>query len=594
MTFLSCLKRGFFFSLLLFLLSTTLFSQISQSFEHHRVSIQFNPTSISKETTQIFCLIKMNLDSGWHTYAKNPGSAGYPIRLNWTLPEGVTAGEIQFLPPISFKSGEMSSFGYEHFALFGVPLFISNAFSSGNQNFFQAEVHASWLICKETLCLPQEASFQFKIPIRPQAVLNSNPDFLKFPSSTTQKNTPMPYRILIGFWAMAFLGGLILNVMPCVLPILSLKAMQLVSSTQKKPFLYYLMGVLLSFLILFLMMTLVKKTGQELGWGFQLQSPFVVLSLVYTMVVVGLSLSGLFVVPNWLYAIPFKLGSLQKNGSHFLSGCLAVILATPCTAPFMAPAIGFAFLQSPFIGFTVIMSMALGFLFPFLLLLVYPKSHLLIPKPGPWMTTLKEALAFPLYLSSVWLIWVLAQQIGAISVVSCGIGICMLLAYCWTYPKLSQPLFKAFLVFITGLVFVFSFYLIQPSSNPVLKNRVTDIQSLLDLKKAVFVNVTAAWCLTCQVNDLNVLRNDTVVDFFKKNNIEVITLDWTNNDPEITHFLSSFNRKGVPLYLYYPPGKSKPIILPQLLTIRTILSLALSDGLNLECKPKLALKYKEC
>lgn len=580
MTFLSCLKRGFFLTLLLFLLSTTVFAEVTRSFDHHNVSIQFNPSCISKETTKIVCLIKMNLDPGWHTYAKNPGAAGYPIRLKWTLPEGVTAGEVQFLPPISFNSGKTVSFGYEKLALFEVILFVSKAFFSENQNSFQGEVNASWLICKETLCLPQEASFHFKIPISHQEVFNSNPDFLKFSSSTTSQNTSMPYRILIGFWALAFLGGLILNVMPCVLPILSLKAMQLISSTQKKPFFYYLIGVFLSFLILFLIMILLKKTGQELGWGFQLQSPGVVLSLVYIMVMVGLSLSGLFVVPNWLYSLPFKLGSFQKNGSHFLSGCLAVILATPCTAPFMAPAISFAFLQSPFIGFTVIMSMALGFLFPFLLLLIYPKSHLLIPKPGPWMTILKEGLAFPLYLSSVWLIWVLNQQIGAISVVSCGIGICMLLAYCWAYPKLSKSFFKAFLIFITGVVFVFSFYLIQPSSNPVIKNRISDIQSLLALKKPVFVNVTASWCLTCQVNDLNVLKNDAIVSFFKKNNIEVITLDWTKNDPEITHFLSSFNRKGVPLYLYYPPGKTQPIILPQLLTIRTILSLALSDGVH--------------
>lgn len=580
MRLLSWLKRGFFFSFLLFLISIPLCPQTSQSFDHNRLHIEFNPTFISKETKQLFCLIKMNLDPGWHTYAKNPGSVGYPIRLKWTLPEGVTAGEIQFLPPIAFKSGHITSFGYKDLVLFGVPLFISNAFSFKNLDSFQVEVHASWLICKETICLPQETSFQFKIPIGPQEVFHSDPDFLKFSSPATPNNLPVSYHVLIVSWALAFLGGLILNVMPCVLPILSLKAIQLVSSTQKKPFLYYLTGVLFSFFILFLIMTLLKKTGQELGWGFQLQSPFMVLSLVYTMVIVGLSLSGLFVVPNWLYALPFKFSSLQKNGSHFLSGCLAVILATPCTAPFMAPAIGFAFLQSPFIGFTVIMSMALGFLFPFLLLLIYPKSHRLIPKPGPWMTTLKEGLAFPLYLSSIWLIWVLTQQVGEISVISCGIGICMLLLYCWTYPKLSQSLLKILLILITGIVFIFSFYLITPSDNPVSKNRVSDIQSLLILKKPVFVNVTASWCLTCQVNDLNVLKNDAVVSFFKENKIEVITLDWTKNDAEITNFLSSFDRKGVPLYLYYPAGETKPIILPQLLTIRTILSLALSDAVN--------------
>jgi len=581
----SWLKRGFFWGALwgwiFFLFSLPLQAQVSQSFDYHRVSIHFNLSALSKETTQVFCLIKMNLDPGWHTYAKNPGQGGYPIRLKWTLPEGVTAGDIQFLPPISFKSGEMTSFGYENFALFGIPLFISNSFSSQNPNAFEGQVQASWLLCKETLCLPQETSFHFKIPVEHKEVLKSDPDFSKFSFSSPQKNLPKTvYSVLMGSWLLAFLGGLILNVMPCVLPILSLKAIHLVSSNEKKSFLYYITGVLFSFLILFMMITVLKKTGQELGWGFQLQSPFVVLTLVYTMMMVGLSLSGLFVVPNWLYALPFKFGSLQKGGSHFLSGCLAVILATPCTAPFMAPAIGFAFLQSPLIGFSVIMSMALGFLFPFLLLLVYPKSHLLIPKPGPWMTTLKEFLAFPLYLSSIWLIWVLANQVGTVSIISCGIGICMLLAYCWAYPKLSHSFFKALLIFMTVLVFIFSFHLIKPSSDPVIKNRVSDIQSLLALKKPVFVNVTASWCLTCQVNDLNVLKNDAVVSFFKKNHIDVVTLDWTKNDPDITAFLSTFNRKGVPLYLYYPPGKSKPIILPQLLTIRTILSLALSDGVN--------------
>jgi len=389
------------------------------------------------------------------------------------------------------------------------------------------------------------------------------------------------------FMAFAFLGGLILNIMPCVFPVLSLKVLAMVQKAKQEPLkikqesLAYTFGVLISFYLLVSILVLLKALGQQIGWGFQLQSPIFIYFMMALMMLVGLNLNGFFELPNWLISVPGKLSSVHtktttqnNNWGSFFTGVLAVIIATPCTAPFMAPAIGFAFTQPLLINLLIFTALGIGFSSPYVLVSFFPDLISFIPKPGKWMIRAKHILAIPMYLTVLWLISVFYFQLNIIGLV---IALCLVLAlviYCLTgvfESKTIQTLYKILtILLIMGLSFLV--YNLELKSKPLSTEATFEkLDTILANNQSAFVDVTAAWCLSCKVNEELVLNTNEIQTFFSKNKIEYIVLDWTNEDPLISNYLSSFKREGVPLYVYYNNGKKK--ILPQVLTKKMIKNL---------------------
>jgi DsbC/DsbD-like thiol-disulfide interchange protein/cytochrome c biogenesis protein CcdA len=386
----------------------------------------------------------------------------------------------------------------------------------------------------------------------------------------------------LGLWAallFAFLGGLILNVMPCVLPILAMKALSVASHGGKgraESFAYAL-GAVLSFAVLGLAIQLLRSGGSAVGWGFQLQSPVAVAAFALLVFAVALNLSGLFEVGS----VTFGESLTQKSGlpGAFFTGVLAVAVAAPCTAPFMAAALGFALSQSAALALSVFISLGLGFALPFLLLGIWPRALAFLPKPGAWMLTLKQFLAFPMYGAAAWLVWVLAQEAGpnGVAIVLAAFVSLALAAWLWAITRHLSPrgrglgALSALLVLMAGLYGV-SFLREAVAAGPTQSAKVGEpytAAKLIGLRAAnrpVFVDATAAWCITCLVNEDAVLSRPSVKRAFAAKNVTYLVADWTNQNPEITDLLKSNGRSGVPLYLYYAPGARDPVILPQILT----------------------------
>jgi thiol:disulfide interchange protein DsbD len=385
----------------------------------------------------------------------------------------------------------------------------------------------------------------------------------------------------LGLWLallFAFIGGLILNVMPCVLPILAMKALSIARHGEKgrgESF-AYAMGALVSFSMLGLAIVLLRQGGASVGWGFQLQSPLAVAGFALLVFAVALNLSGLFEVGS--ITVGDKL--TQKGGytGAFFTGVLAVTVAAPCTAPFMAGALGFALTREPIIALTVFVSLGLGFASPFLLLGVWPKALAFIPRPGPWMLSFKQFLAFPMYGAAAWLVWVLAQEAGpnGVAIILAAFVALALATWLWGKTRIlsdrSQKIgaVAALLVLLSGL---YGVTLLREASEPIASPAKVGeayseakLASLRASGRPVFVDATAAWCITCLVNEDAVLSQSSVKSAFTAKNVAYLVADWTNQNPEITRLLKDNGRSGVPLYLYYPPHASTPVILPQILT----------------------------
>lgn len=370
----------------------------------------------------------------------------------------------------------------------------------------------------------------------------------------------------------ALLGGIILNAMPCVFPILSLKALSIVkqkdSSYIRREGFAYTGGVVVSFLLLAGLLIMIQQAGHAIGWGFQMQSPLFVGAMIYLMFVMGLSLSGYFYVPF--------IGTISSSDPHqkslinsFWVGVLAVLVATPCTAPFMGVALGYALSQPMEIVLLVFLALALGFALPYLFLSLFPILFRLLPKPGAWMETLKEFLAFPMYATVVWLLWVLIQQSGSRGFILVGGGLVLTSFSLWLYKHLQERLRPIKYLLGTFLIFLSLSPLLYlhegPAQDfPVMPFSKSTLDELRGQGKPVFVNATAAWCITCKFNEL-VLKSETITKIMKQKGIVFLEADWTNQDASISNYLKTFGRNGVPLYIFYP-SKGEPVILPQLLT----------------------------
>ena len=394
--------------------------------------------------------------------------------------------------------------------------------------------------------------------------------------------------------AFAFLGGLILNLMPCVLPVLSMKALALAKKASapqdaKVSALAYGAGALASFLALAGILIALRSAGQSVGWGFQLQQPVFVAAMALLVFAVGLNLSGLFEIGAGAAGVGQSLASKSGGVGSFFTGVLAVVVATPCTAPFMGAAMGYALAQPAWTVIAVFSALAIGFAFPFVLLGLSPRALTLLPRPGAWMTTLRQALAFPMYGAAIWLVWVLAQQEGPNGAAIALMAALALALALWAYGRSQTSSGRARLAervvaAIALLLAAIAVPNVGIAGAPVMASAAAtgalgyepySAQKLASLRsegRPVFVNATAAWCITCLVNEKVALSSASVEQAFADRKVAALKADWTNGNPEITALLAANRRDGVPLYLYYAPGASTPKVLPQILTEATVMA----------------------
>lgn len=394
----------------------------------------------------------------------------------------------------------------------------------------------------------------------------------------------------------AVLGGLILNLMPCVFPILSMKALSLVNSSHaERPWvdgLVYLAGVMLTFAALAGALLWLRALGEDVGWGFQLQSPLSVAVLAYILAGVGFSLSGLFILGTSLQGAGQGLASHSGLVGTFFTGVLAVVVAAPCTAPFMGAAMSFAFTQSASVTISVFLALGFGLALPWVLFSMSPALVRLLPRPGAWMESFKQFLAFPMYAAAAWLVWVLSQQTSPEGLGRVLFGLVLLGLGFWALGRLQQK--KSILSFLiavsslAGSLGVLSYFLAPQPVQQSLEQEVPShafsepysaarLAALRAEGKPVFVNLTAAWCVSCLYNERVALSTESVRNAFRDTGTVYLVGDWTNRNAEISALLKQHGRDGVPLYLHFPAGSGDPNILPQLLTESIVIN-ALRSG----------------
>ncbi len=626
------------------------------------------------------------LDPGWHVYWQNAGDSGEPPHIQWTLPDGITAGPLQFPAPQRLPLGPLMDFGYENEVLFPFNLDVASSAKPG-----PVALHAkvAWLVCRE-VCIPGKAELEvdrvipgasapvavvspdkeiydrlvgqlpqtlpaadraifqptatgFRLAVStgqresqvvffpedqnivdnpaPQAATPTKTGFvldLKKDSSLTANPTQlkgvielsggrnyeiaaMPgtvavapafsFAALARIVGLAFLGGLILNLMPCVFPVLFLKGLALVNSGNEEKHklrahgFVYTAGILVSFWALVALLLGLRAAGGTLGWGFQFQSPVFLSLMASLLFFLGLSLAGQFEIGLTLTSAGGSLAAKQGYAGSFFTGVLAVVVATPCTAPFMGAAIGYALAQPAAVTFAVFTALALGLAAPYVALTLQPAWTRLLPKPGAWMDILKQAISVPIFGTVIWLAWVVAQAYGA-NLLLALLSVFLLLAIAgwflgrWPAKRGATAVAAVILLVVVAACIVApKKFGAAPSSAPAATSSggaaaanawqpwsADAVQHALAAGQPVFVDFTASWCLSCQVNERVALDRPEVMQAFAAANVVLLRADWTREDPAITQALTDLGRSGVPVYALYMPGQSTPQLLPQVLT----------------------------
>ena len=393
----------------------------------------------------------------------------------------------------------------------------------------------------------------------------------------------------------AFLGGLILNAMPCVLPILSLKALSVVelsnssASSARVSGLVYTLGVLFCFCVLAIVMFALRGAGEAVGWAFHLQSPTILVLLTLLMVAVGLNFSGVYELRGSFANIGGILDKVSRGkGEEFFTGVLAVIVASPCTVPFMGAALGYALVQPVVAALGIFLGLALGFALPYLAISFVPAAKKIMPRPGAWMETMRRVMAFPMYATAIWLMWILGGQLGTDALAMLLVAAITLGFVLWTFTRARETnLWRWRVSSIVGLFALLAAANVARDDGSVASPQtastayaqeaewsVDAVETLLAENKPVFAYFTADWCITCKYNERVALRSKRVLDFFEREGIRVLVADWTSEDPAITAELERHGRAGVPLYLFYGVGGSMdtPTILPEILTPDLVIS----------------------
>jgi thiol:disulfide interchange protein DsbD len=635
--------------------------------------------------------VVLDLQPGWHTYWQYPGDSGLQPKVTWQLPEGWTAGPLEFSVPHQFSEpGDMIVYGYEKQQLLRAT--ITPPKDLPQDKVYDLKASLTWLACKE-LCVPGSAEVETKVlgptlhPISwtSAAVPNGNwPLFSNppFPVTQSHKGTnvivsftgnaganyqfypdpaegstaghvteitsqgakgpavvfsvpwigPAPFKGLlveqigevrkawwisknttqvadgnyssISFYVLlaalfsGFLGGLILNLMPCVLPVISLKIFSFIAQGGESPKrifrhgMAFAAGIFSWFLALGVFVIILKSGGSQVTWGaFQFQNPFFVVGLSVLVFLFALNLFGVFEItlPGTATTSLDQTASRGGYSGSFFQGLFATLLATPCTAPFLGSALGFAFGQSPAVILGMFVAVASGMSLPYILLSARPGWRKWIPKPGLWMERLKQFMGFPLLATNLWLLWVIQNQRGEMAALLL-LALFLVLGFCaWIYGSLANGSvrFRWLLLIVIALVSLASLTAVMNRINqvaPVAPGEASSggiswvpyapssLDTLRSEGKPVLLDFTASWCLTCQFNERTAINVPAVRQLIKERGITAIKGDWTNSDPAITTALKSFGRVGVPLVVFYPAGKgSQPIVLPELLTEKMVL-----------------------
>lgn len=638
------------------------------------------------------------LEDGWHVYWQNAGDAGEPPHVRWTLPNGVTAGALQFPAPQRLPLGPLMDFGYENEVLFPFPIDVTKTAKYGVA-VLQAKV--DWLVCRAT-CIPGKAELELKRNITTQAPTDSGPDAALYARFAARLPQPLPLSdraifapVSQGFalqvasgrremeaaffpleqgvldnpapqtvtptadgallllkkdaglsinptslngvlelsggrsyvvdakpgmidatllhtalaaagasplgtssggaqvagksmWRislLAFLGGILLNLMPCVFPVLFLKGLALIRSgneergTIRRHGLVYTAGIVLSFWALVGVLLSLRSAGGVLGWGFQFQSPVFLGLMAALLFFLGLSLAGQFELGLSLTSAGGSLAAKQGYAGSFFTGVLAVIVATPCTGPFMAAAIGYALAQPAVVTFAIFTALALGLAAPYVALTMQPAWTRWLPRPGAWMDILKQATSVPIFCFVIWLAWVLAQAYGAAMLAELLASFLLLAIAGWFLGRWQGMRWAGVVAGLLVLTVILgALYAPQKlTSEPSAATQATTsdgwqqwsavaVSQYQAQGRPVFVDFTAGWCLSCQVNERIALDQPEVKQAFAQANVALLRADWTRHDEAITEALAALGRDGVPAYVLYLPGQSRPIILPQVLT----------------------------
>jgi thiol:disulfide interchange protein len=628
----------------------------------------------------------LTIEEHWHVYWINAGDSGEPPSVKWTLPEGITAGPLQFPPPQRLPLGPLMDFGYEDQVAFPILLTSSPSLKPGKVHL---DAKVTWLVCS-SVCLPGKAHLGIDIdavpgplaappllgalgagvktlprplpadmsvtaiadakqilvtfktggpeedaelyPFDSDAIQNAadqavetTSDGLKLRLQRAADATTMPTQLhgLVEFGAnesyefttpitadvippapmavkksqpssstelnaatailLAFLGGLLLNLMPCVFPVLFLKGLALMNSSgeeksrQRAHGLMYTLGIAVSFWVIVAVLLILRAGGRELGWGFQLQSPAFVAVLAGLVFFLGLSLAGQFELGLSLTSAGGNLAQKQGLTGSFFTGVLATVVATPCMGPLMGTAVGFALAQPAWLTFVVFTALALGLALPYLALTMQPQWTQFLPRPGAWMETLKQFTAVPLFATAIWLTWVYAQLYpsdGIDHMVWLLTSYLVLAIAGWVLGKWPARLVPG-LVAVLLIAFAIALPLHKPKVDTMVWTPYTaaSFATARATGQPVFIDFTAAWCLSCKVNEAAVLHSSDVEAALAKNHMQLLKADWTKYDPVITQQLAAVGRSGVPTYVIYPPGQvSNPDVLPELLTKDLVLT----------------------
>jgi len=628
---------------------------------HANVSLVKFDTSLSAQN-ELFIGIKMDMQKNWHTYWKNPGDSGGPIKVIWNLPENVSIEGPLWPTPELLPYPPLMTYGYKDFVIF--PYRVSYT-DIDNLSFVGADI--DFLICDD-VCVPEKANIKtsfnklqpserfeewllkvpditlpilgsqtnefleirfsyndqirsiyffsdnqnlilhsgkqvlikeennwlLKIPLQSEGlkisstegVLKINDESYLIKSDVTKSLGEELSMSILQAIIFAFIGGIILNLMPCVFPIISLKILSFVSmggsskSKIRTHSLLFCLGVIISFLLIAISLLALKSAGNFVGWGFQLQSPVIVGFLSILMFIIGLILLMNIDIGTSMT----KLGKIGMNdtsySSSFLTGILAVVVASPCTAPFMGAAIGYALIQPSFVTLPVFISLGIGFAFPYLLLSYKPELIEALPSSGTWMVKLKEFFAFPMFATALWLLWVFSIQTSTDALIELLLVLLLISLLMWLITNTTKKIIKITLLLLLGSLFIVQLknltnVKVDINNNQENKNVLIwtkDIENeLRSESKAYLINYTAAWCITCQANDKVALSRPNVKKFLKENNIEYIVADWTNKNKDILDALNIYGRSGVPLYVYWKPGMQKSEILPAILSEKIVL-----------------------
>ena len=496
-------------------------------FDNDKVSLrlfsnfeQVNPL----QNLEIFLRFKMH--DGWHIFSQEPGEAGMPTQVKWSLPQGYCQLEESWSRDETFETEGIVQHGYGDTAYYKATIRPDAASAAvGGEAVLTADVR--WLACREE-CVPEKARLRLKLPITYRDLLPGK-EWQNVAAAAQEWFHPRAEKEEFGLWLvllMAFAGGIVLNFMPCIFPILAIKAISLSQTSYSKyksrmESLFYTLGVIVSFLIMAAILYALRSQGEYLGWGFQLQSPVFVGIMIVVFAVIALMFLDIVVINN-----PFadKLGRMSFQNhllSSFMTGFLAVLIASPCTAPFMGVAVGYTLSAPPHIYYPVFFVLGLGYALPFALAGLFPKIIAkILPRPGKWMVILKKIFAIPVLLTCVWLVWVLYNQLIP--------------------RKAPDLLWKEY--------------------------DVRGVEQLLSRHEPVFVDFTAKWCITCLINRETALQSKEFEKLVDEHGIHLFRADWTNNSENIARALASYGRNSIPLYVYYDGKSDDYLILPQLLT----------------------------